>query len=176
MVLSRTVAAQGHLVVEAHEGKQALELLRQGHDPPFDVVLLDLLMPDVDGYQVLERIQNDDGAPRVAVIVVSAMDDSAIAMQCVELGAADYLPKPVNPALLKARLGAAIAERRLGELERHLDLIARAATGLADGTVTQDSLDPVAARDDAAGRIARAVQHIAALLSDDRQRVGSRNP
>jgi hypothetical protein len=81
---------------------------------------------------VLRRIREDDALRRVSVVVVSAMD-VASAMRCVELGATDYLPKPINPALLKARLGAALAERLLQELEEQLALIDDAAVRLLAG-------------------------------------------
>lgn len=155
MVLTRALELQGHVVVEADNGRRCLEILREPREDAFDAVLLDLLMPDLDGYEVLARIQEDERLPDLPVIVVSAMDDLSSAMRCVELGAADYLPKPVNPALLKARLGAAIAERRLADLEVQLAALTHAIS--REGLHARIAAD-VASRTDQVGDLARALQ------------------
>jgi DNA-binding response OmpR family regulator len=141
MVLTRALKLQGHGVVEADGGRRCLEILLEPREPAFDAVLLDLLMPDFDGYEVLARIQEEDELRHIPVIVVSAMDDLASAIRCVDLGAADYLPKPVNPALLKARLGAAIAERRLDDLESQLAALTEAVASDGLRAETLDQLD-----------------------------------
>jgi class 3 adenylate cyclase len=89
-------------VTEAENGLQALERLREN---PFDLVLLDIMMPEMDGYQVLEEMRADTELRDIPVIMVSAVDDTESIVRCIELGASDYLTKPFNPAVLKARIG-----------------------------------------------------------------------
>lgn len=88
-------------VAEAANGRQALEMLRKGS---FDLVLLDVMMPDVDGYTVLSEMKSDTQLRDIPVVMVSALDDLSSVIRCIELGAADYLTKPFNPTLLKARI------------------------------------------------------------------------
>ena len=90
-------------VVEAANGREALAHLRERS---FDIVLLDIMMPEMDGYQVLEAMRADIDLRNVAVIMISAVDQIESVVRCVELGASDYLTKPFNPALLKARIDA----------------------------------------------------------------------
>ena len=85
---------------------------------PFDVVLLDVLMPELDGYEVLERIRADPGLRHLPVIMISAVEETDSIVRCIELGADDYLPKPFSPVLLRARINAGIARKRLHDLER----------------------------------------------------------
>jgi DNA-binding response OmpR family regulator len=74
----------------------------------FDLVLLDIMMPEMNGYQVLEHLKADDSLRHIPVIMISALDDMESVVRCIELGAEDYLFKPFNPTLLKARIGACI--------------------------------------------------------------------
>jgi CheY-like chemotaxis protein len=94
MLLTTNLQQQGYLVTSARDGIQALELL---HAQPFDVVLLDLLMPEMDGYQVLERMKQDPVLRHLPVIVISALDEMESVIRCIEMGAMDYLPKPFDP-------------------------------------------------------------------------------
>ncbi|MEJ2210173.1 MAG: response regulator [Anaerolineae bacterium] len=113
--LSRSLELQGHAVTLAADGRQALDLLRA---QPFDVVLLDIVMPGLDGYQVLERIKADPALRDIPVIVISALDEMDSVVRCIEMGAIDYLPKPFNPVLLQARLKASLQEKKLRDLEK----------------------------------------------------------
>jgi signal transduction histidine kinase len=113
--LSRGLEQQGHTVDVAEDGQQALEMLKAQW---FDVVLLDLIMPGLDGYQVLERIKGDSELRDLPVIVISASDEIESAVRCIEMGAEDYLPKPFNPVLLRARLNASLQKKRLRDLEK----------------------------------------------------------
>ncbi|MEM7222577.1 MAG: adenylate/guanylate cyclase domain-containing protein [Pseudomonadota bacterium] len=90
-------------VAEASNGREALELMRK---QDFDIVLLDIMMPEMDGYQVLEEMRVDTELRNIPVIMISAVDELDSVVRCIELGAADYLPKPFNPTLLKARVEA----------------------------------------------------------------------
>ncbi len=93
----------------ANDGREALEMLR---DQPYDLVLLDIMMPDLDGYQVLEQMKSDTELRDIPVIMISAVDDIDSVIRCVELGAADYLTKPFNPTLLKARVDTYLEKAR----------------------------------------------------------------
>jgi adenylate cyclase len=115
MLLARGLEQAGHRVRTAENGREALELLRE--DPP-DVVLLDIVMPELDGVSVLERIRRDTALQHVPVIMISAVDDTDSVVRCIEMGAEDYLPKPFDPVLLRARINAGLAKKRLHELER----------------------------------------------------------
>ena len=117
--LTKGLEAQGHRVTAVTDGQQALEWLRTER---FDAVLLDILMPEVDGFEVLARMKADEGLRHLPVIVVTSVDDVANAMRCIEMGADDYLTKPFDPVLLKARLTAGLSKKRLRDLERrHLE-------------------------------------------------------
>ncbi len=162
MMLSRAVGKHGHRVTTAENGQQALELLRA---EPFDVVLLDILMPEMDGYETLEQIKQDDDLRHTPVIMISAVEEMDSVVRCIEMGATDYLPKPFNPALLQARLNTSLAQKRLRDLElEYLEQVNRvvgAAQAVQAATFDPDSLNAVAARDDALGQLARVFQHMA---------------
>jgi sigma-B regulation protein RsbU (phosphoserine phosphatase) len=101
----------------AESGERALDLLAQR---TFDLVLLDVMMPGLKGYQVLERMRNDRRTRDIPVIMISALDELESVVRCIELGAEDYLPKPFNATLLRARIGASLEKKRLrDELLRH---------------------------------------------------------
>jgi adenylate cyclase len=108
-------------VQTAENGRQALELISKDH---FDAVFLDVMMPEMDGYQVLERLRADGVLSNLPVIVISALDDLESTVRCIQLGAEDYLPKPFNPTLLEARLNATLEKKRLrDEVARQLAII-----------------------------------------------------
>ena len=102
-LLERLVREQGHEVETAEDGLAALERLSRPEDGTFDVVLLDLLMPGLDGYGTLERMKADPALAHLPVIVISAVEELHSVVRCIELGALDYLPKPVDPSILRAR-------------------------------------------------------------------------
>src|SRR5512138_3282379 len=112
--LSRGLEQQGHSVAVAEDGRQALDMLRV---EPFDLVLLDILMPELDGYQVLEAMKVDAALREIPVIVVSAVDEMDSVVRCIEMGAEDYLPKPFDPVLLRARTHACLEKKRLRDQE-----------------------------------------------------------
>ncbi len=113
--ISLGLRQQGHTVAEAENGRQALELLRTG---AFDLVLLDILMPEMDGYEVLEHMKQDTTLRAIPVIVISAQDELESVVRGIELGAEDYLPKTFNPVLLRARIGASLEKKRLRDKEQ----------------------------------------------------------
>ncbi len=110
-VLTRRLNREGYKqVVQASDGREALELLER---QPFDLVLLDIMMPNVDGYQVLETMKRDQRLRHIPVIMISALDEMKSVIRCVEQGAEDYLSKPFDPTLLRARVGASLEKKRL---------------------------------------------------------------
>jgi CheY-like chemotaxis protein len=113
-ILSRLLEHQGCDIVLADSGVQALEKLDQDK---FDLVLLDVMMPDMDGYEVLQRMKADLVLRKVPVIMISACADISHVILCIEAGAEDYLPKPFNSTLLKARINATLEKKRLREQE-----------------------------------------------------------
>jgi adenylate cyclase len=96
-------------IVTAENGREALEKMRQG---PVDLVLLDIMMPELDGYGVLEELRTDTALRDVPVVMISALEDINSVVRCIELGATDYLTKPFNPVLLKARVDNCIEKAR----------------------------------------------------------------
>lgn len=115
MLLRRSLQQQGHVVSVAVDGRAGLELARS---MPFDVVLLDVLMPEMDGFELLERLQADEALRQLPVIMISALEDMASVVRCLEMGAEDYLPKPFDPVLLRARINGCLSKKRLRDLER----------------------------------------------------------
>lgn len=114
-VLVGQIKRQGHNVSEATNGRHALELLQK---QPFDLMLLDIMMPEMDGYAVLRYLKTDPLLRHLPVVVISAVDDLDSVVKCVELGADDYLFKPFNKILLKARVGACLEKKRLRDQEQ----------------------------------------------------------
>ncbi len=114
-VLARRLQKQGHWAVTAASGPEALAALA---DQPFDLVLLDIMMPEMDGYEVLSRIKSNPQTQNLPVIMISALDEIESVVRCIEIGAADYLPKPFNPTLLRARIGASLREKRARDREQ----------------------------------------------------------
>ena len=113
--LKRRLRREGYdNVAIATNGREALELIASQR---FDLVLLDVMMPQMNGYEVLERLKSDDMLRHVPVIMVSALTELDSIVRCIELGAEDYLPKPFNGVLLKARIGASLERKRLHDRE-----------------------------------------------------------
>ena len=123
LLLTRSLELQGHSVASADNGRVALEMLRR---EPFDLALLDIEMPEKDGFQVLAELAQDLKLRDLPVIVTSSLEGIEHVVRCIELGAEDYLNKPVNPVLLKARIGASLEKKRLRDHQR--DLVRRFAT------------------------------------------------
>jgi class 3 adenylate cyclase/CheY-like chemotaxis protein len=117
-LLVRLLASIGHESLEAGHGRAALDLLRDPTTPPVDVVLLDIVMPEMDGYETLAALKADPLLRDLPVIVISGVDELASVVRCIQMGAADYLPKTVDPEILRARIEASMAQKRLRDLER----------------------------------------------------------
>jgi len=117
LLLGRGLEAQGHSVEFAEHGRQALELLGRGQ---FDLMLLDVMMPEVDGYQVLAAMKDDPHLRDLPVIMTTSLDELDSVVKCIEMGAEDYLTKPVNPVLLKARVQSSLEKKRLRDQQKAL--------------------------------------------------------
>jgi adenylate cyclase len=113
-MLCSLLEADGHQTSVAENGRLALELLKA---KPYDLILLDVMMPEMNGYQVLEHLKSDTSLRDIPVIVLSALDEIGSVVRCIELGAEDYLPKPFDPVLLRARIGACLEKKRLRDQE-----------------------------------------------------------
>jgi class 3 adenylate cyclase len=132
LLLGRGLEQQGHTVVFAEHGREALDLLRKDD---FDLLLLDVLMPELDGYEVLAELKHDPHLREIPVIMTSSLDELDSVVKCVEMGAEDYLNKPINPVLLNARIGASLEKKRLRDQQR--ELISKFATKeVADDLLT----------------------------------------
>ncbi|NJR74641.1 MAG: response regulator [Scytonema sp. CRU_2_7] len=113
-VLGRRLERQGHQVTMAENGRQALEKIRQ--QVP-DLVLLDVMMPEMDGYQTLEALKSDKLLRHIPVIMITALDQIESLVKCIDMGAEDYLPKPFDPVILRARIDACLEKKLLRDQE-----------------------------------------------------------
>ncbi|HEU4345532.1 MAG TPA: response regulator [Candidatus Binatia bacterium] len=116
-MLCSLLEADGHRTAVAENGRLGLELIKA---EPYDLVLLDVMMPEMNGYQVLEHLKSDANLRDIPVIVLSALDEIGSVVRCIELGAEDYLPKPFDPVLLRARIGACLEKKHLRDQEVRL--------------------------------------------------------
>jgi CheY-like chemotaxis protein len=161
-MLCRRLHKQGHSTAEAADGREALDAVRK---EPFDLVLLDLMMPGVDGYEVLTQMKADPDLRALPVIVLSALDEAAGVARCIEMGAEDYLQKPYDPAILNARMSACLDKRRLRDRElaffRAVGELTLAAELLERGQYAPEALADVAVRTDGLGTLARAFDRMA---------------
>jgi len=162
IMLSRYITKLGYQATLVENGRQALEKL-QGE--PFDLVLLDVEMPEMDGYQVLEQLKANPRLRDIPVIMISAVEELESVVKCIELGAQDYLPKPFNPILLRARLTACLERKRLRDQEvdylQQVGRVTAAAAAIKANTFQSESLDEVARRSDELGQLAQVFQEMA---------------
>lgn len=162
VMLCRRLANRGYTTVEAANGREALAAVRA---QPFDLVLCDIMMPELDGYEVLRALKADPATQALPVIMISALDEMAGVVKCIEMGAEDYLHKPYDPVLLHARINACLDKRRLRDQEAaYRDAVAaltRAAELVEEGQFDPAVLAPVAARGDDLGTLARVFGRMA---------------
>lgn len=114
-LLARQLARGGYSIRTARTGREALEMVRS---QDFDLVLLDIIMPEIDGFEVLRQMKGDEVLRDIPIIMISALDEIDSVVRCIEMGAEDYLSKPFDPVLLKARVGANLEVRRMRDRER----------------------------------------------------------
>jgi PleD family two-component response regulator len=161
MKMSFAVKKEGHAVETAENGLEAMELLST---KPFDLVLLDIVMPEMDGYEVLERMKGDRQLRDIPVLVISSMQEMDSIVKGIQMGAEDYLPKTFDPIFLKARVDTCLEKKRFRDREveylRQVDRLTDAAAALENDTFDPDSLSDVAGRDDALGQLTRLFQRM----------------
>jgi class 3 adenylate cyclase/CheY-like chemotaxis protein len=128
-VLGRRLEREGYLVSSAENGRLALEMVRS---TSYDLVLLDIMMPEIDGYQVLSQMKADPALCDIPVIMISALDQINSVVRCIETGAEDYLNKPFDPVLLRARIGACLEKKRLRDEQKRKHAELEVAIGEAE--------------------------------------------
>jgi sigma-B regulation protein RsbU (phosphoserine phosphatase) len=112
-LLSRQIEAQGYQTATAADGQEALQMIQTGK---YDLILLDIIMPKMNGYELLKSLRNSQWR-NIPVIMISALDELDSVVKCIEMGAEDYLGKPFNSVLLRARIGACLEQKRLRDQE-----------------------------------------------------------
>lgn len=161
-MLCRRLNKHGYATTEAADGQQALDAVAKER---FDLVLCDIMMPGVDGFAVLRAMKASAHLESIPVIMVSAVDEMASVVRCIEMGAEDYLQKPYDPVLLLARVNACLDKRRLRDQEaaylRAVADLTSAAALVERGAFDPKVLAAVAARDDALGTLARVFDRMA---------------
>jgi DNA-binding response OmpR family regulator len=171
-VLRRRLERQGYAVEQAADGLEALARVAAA---PFDLLLLDVLMPGLDGFEVLKRLKAGDTTAHLPVIMISALDDMASIVRCIEAGAEDYLPKPFDAVLLRARIGASLEKKRLRDGEREylakVQAVIGAASAVESGSYRPGTLADIAQRDDALGRLARVFDGMAVQVRAREERL-----
>ncbi len=161
-VLVRRLGRLGYAVREAENGRVALDVMA---GEPVDLVLLDLNMPELDGYGVLERRQADPALRDIPAIMISASADIDSVVRCIEMGAEDHLGKPFDPVLLEARVGACLEKKRLRDQERELlATVSRQAEALAEWNETLEAR--VAAQVEELEHLARLRRFLSPQLAD----------
>jgi sigma-B regulation protein RsbU (phosphoserine phosphatase) len=143
-ILSRHLERQGHVVCQASNGREAFSILSEA---PFDIILLDVMMPGMNGFQLLEAIRADVRLHDLSTIVVSSLSDSASMARCIELGAEDYLPRDFEPIILKARIDSLLEKKEYKRendeaLRQLVDAQSRLAAELRDAAQYVRSLLP----------------------------------
>jgi CheY-like chemotaxis protein/tRNA A-37 threonylcarbamoyl transferase component Bud32 len=174
-VLRRRLEREGHAVETAENGRRALELVAQR---AYDLVLLDVLMPELDGYAVLDALKGSPATRDIPVIMISALDELEGIVRCIERGAEDYLHKPFDPVLLRARINASLEKKRLRDQEveylREVNRVIDAAAAVEGGRYRPGTLAEVTRRDDELGHLARVFDNMAQQIKAREERLRDR--
>jgi CheY-like chemotaxis protein/tRNA A-37 threonylcarbamoyl transferase component Bud32 len=174
-VLRRRLEREGHAVETAENGRRALELVAQRS---YDLVLLDVLMPELDGYAVLDALKGSPATRDIPVIMISALDELEGIVRCIERGAEDYLHKPFDPVLLRARINASLEKKRLRDQEveylREVNRVIDAAAAVEGGRYRPGALAEVTRRDDELGHLARVFDNMAQQIKAREERLRDR--
>jgi CheY-like chemotaxis protein len=157
-LLGRRLQQLGYQVDQAGDGDTALRMLRR---QSYDLMLLDIIMPGLDGYQVLERLQAEPDLARLPVLVISALTEMDSVARCINLGAVDFLPKNVDPVVLRARVLRSVEQKHARDREltylQDVTALTAAAARVRDGLPADaDAIASVSARSDDLGELARA--------------------
>src|SRR5262245_57356400 len=171
-LLARRLIRQGYSVLLAETGEAGLAIAARA---PVDVILLDVVLPGISGYEVLARLKSDDARREIPVLIITAVDGAASVTRCLALGADDYLAKPFDPVLLGARVRACLAKKRARDFDlaylRGVARVTAAALAVESGQFTAESLDEVAQRPDALGNLARLFQRMAIEVAARQRRL-----
>jgi adenylate cyclase len=174
-LLARLLRGIGHEPDQAENGRQALDRLRDPGQPPIDVILLDIVMPEMDGYETLAALADDSALRHLPVIVITGVDELDSVVRCLQMGAADYLPKTVDPAILAARIASSLARKRLHDAEREA-VDRQAATNEVLAIMSRSAFDLQVVLDAvvrAAVRLCRADYGVAYVLDGGAYRVAA---
>jgi adenylate cyclase len=160
-LLMRRLRHHGHVVFAADSGEAGLAVAAR---ESIDLILLDVLMPGASGYDVLTTIKGDAALHEIPVLMISALDQTASVTRCIALGADDYLTKPFDPLVLRARVDSCLRKKWARDFElaylRGVEQVTAAALAVETGRFTPDSLDEVGKRSDALGNLARLFQRM----------------
>jgi len=171
-LLARRLTRQGYSVQFAETGEAGLAIAAR---EPIDVILLDVLLPGISGYEVLARVKSDDTLREIPVLIITAVDGTQSVTRCLALGADDYLAKPFDPVVLGARVRACLAKKRARDFElaylRGVARVTSAALDVESGQFTAESLDDVAQRPDTLGNLARLFQRMAMEVAAQQRRL-----
>ena len=171
-LLARRLEHEGYTIKTAVHGEDALARLVT---ESADLILLDVMMPGMSGYEVLEAIKRESRWRDIPVIMISALDELQSVVRCIEHGAEDYLPKPFDPVLLRARIGACLEKKRLRDQEvlylKDVAHVTSAAAAVEDSNFAPQSLTSVVTRNDELGRLARVFQRMALEVQAREQRL-----
>jgi len=160
-LLTRRLTHHGHVVFAADSGEAGLAIAAR---ESIDLILLDVLMPGVSGYDVLTAIKADATLREIPVLMISALDQTASVTRCIALGADDYLTKPFDPLVLRVRVNSCLRKKWAREFElaylRGVEQVTAAAMAVETGRFTPETLDGVGQRADALGNLARLFQRM----------------
>jgi len=160
-LLTRRLTHEGHAVLTADDGDAGLALAAR---ESVDLILLDVLMPGLSGYDVLSRLKADAALREIPVLMISALDQTASVTRCIALGADDYLTKPFDPLVLRARVNSCLRKKWARDFElgylRGVGKVTAAALAVEAGSFTPESLDDVGERADPLGNLARLFQRM----------------
>lgn len=161
-LLARQLKRYGYTVTTATSAQQGLRLLKA---MPYDLILLDVIMPGMNGLELLEQLKQHETWRNIPVIMISALDEVDGAVKCIELGAEDYLQKPFDPTLLKARIGACLEKKRLRDQEilylQQVDRLTTAAAEIEAKTFDPSSINDLNQQNDEFGQLVRVFQRMA---------------
>jgi CheY-like chemotaxis protein len=174
-LLSRHVSRLGHTVIQAENGRVALERVRQ--EAP-DLVLTDINMPVMDGLALLKELKRSEDTRHIPVIVLSAQDDVESVAECIRNGAEDHLAKPFEPAVLNARVSSSLDRKRMQDLERdyrrRVSMITAAAEAVERESYLSEMLAPISSQPDQLGRLARVFDRMVSGLASRQERLQQR--
>jgi len=171
-LLARRLMRQGYSVLVAATGEAGLAIAAR---ESVDVILLDVWLPGINGYEILARLKSDAASRETPVLVITAVDRAESVARCLALGADDYLPKPFDPVVLGVRVRSCLAKKRARDLDlaylRGVARVTAAAVAVESGSFSADSLEEVAQRPDALGNLARLFQRMAMEVAARQRRL-----